>query len=217
MKAVIFDMDGVIIDSEPLHKDIGKDIFKELGLNISDEEYNTYIGTTSYYMWNDIKNKYDLKNGLEDLVRNERDIYLKHLKANKDSVNPIEGVTKLIKELHENGIKLAVASSSPIKVIETVIEIFNLNSYFDFLITGDSVKNSKPEPDIFLYAAEKLDVSPKQCIVIEDSCNGTKAAKKAEMKCVGYKNLNSGIQDLSRADKIVDSFLDINYKKLLEL
>lgn len=209
IRAAIFDMDGVIIDSEPLHLNIEEDIFKKLGISITYEEHNTFIGTTSYYMWDKIRTNHNLTQSLEELVELDRNTYLDFLNDTLD-LEPIKGVKELITDLHKNNIKLAVASSSPLNVIEKVLNLFHIRDYFDYIVTGDYVRKSKPEPDIFLYAAEKLDVDPKECVVIEDSHNGVLAAKKANMKCIGYKNPNSGNQDLSKADLTIDNFNNIN-------
>lgn len=206
IKAVIFDMDGVIIDSEPVHLELEQELFRNLGLNISHEEHLAFVGSTSYYMWDAVKNKYNLPYTLEELVETDRTKYLNHISSPEGSVKPIDGVNELIKELHSCGLKLAVASSSPIDVIELVIRTLKLDKYFDILVTGDYVERSKPEPDIFLYAADKLSVEPHECVVIEDSYNGVQAAKKAGMKIIGFINPNSGNQDLSSADMIINSF-----------
>lgn len=203
--AVIFDMDGVIIDSEPLHKKLNDELLAEYGVKMGKEEQLSFIGTTSYYEWKTIKRRYNLPNFLEELVKRDRDLYLTNLKRNKD-IKPIEGVDELIKFLYSKNLKLAVASSSPINVIEIVIKRFKLEEYFCQLVTGDDVKNSKPAPDIFLRAAKLLDVRPDHCIVVEDSKNGVEASKKAGMYCMAFKNLNSGNQELSKADFICNSF-----------
>jgi beta-phosphoglucomutase family hydrolase len=203
--AVIFDMDGVIIDSEPLHRKLDDDLLAEYGIKISKEEQLGFIGVTTGYKWNIIKKKYKLSDSLEELIRKDRELYLANLKENKD-IKPIKGVDELIKFLYEKNLKLAVASSSPKNVIENVIERFKLEKYFSKFVTGDDVKNSKPSPDIFLKAAKLLKVEPKRCMVIEDSKNGVEASKNAGMYCVAFKNLNSGNQELTRADFISDSF-----------
>ncbi|MDI3311034.1 MAG: HAD-IA family hydrolase, partial [Thermoanaerobacterium sp.] len=110
--------------------------------------------------------------------------------------------------------RLAVASSSPIEVIKLVVKRLKLESYFDELVSGDFVKRSKPHPDIFLYAAEKLLVEPERCLVIEDSNKGVLAAKSAGMKVVGFINPNSGNQDINMADMVIRSFSELNYEKL---
>lgn len=217
IKAAIFDMDGVIIDSEPIYYNLSQKHYKELGITLSQEEYNSYVGTTSFAAWGIFKEKYNLKNTLEELILRASTDYVEYLNLHCNDIKPMEGIEKFIIDLRSRGLKLAIASSSSIEAIETVVRIFGFEKYFDFLVTGESVKRSKPEPDIFLQAAKVLDVMPEDCFVIEDSSNGAKAAKKAGMKCIGFKNLNSGNQDLSMADIIIDSFADIDFGKVVSL
>jgi HAD superfamily hydrolase (TIGR01509 family) len=214
-EAVIFDMDGILIDSEPLHLKLEEEIFKEIGANVSLEEHSSFVGTTSHYMWEYIKTKYNIPHTVDELVEIDRKRYFDYISKHDDAVKPIEGVDELVKELYSRKIKLAVASSSPIDVIELAVKRLKLKDYFNELVSGDFVKRSKPYPDIFLYASEKLNVVPEKCIVIEDSNNGVMAAKSAGMKVVGFLNPNSGNQDLKMADMIIQSFYDINYEKLM--
>lgn len=209
MKAVIFDMDGVLIDSEPLYHHVEMKIFKDLNLVISDEEYFSFTGNSSYYMWNKLKEKYNLSQEVDVLAENLRKSYYTYLISIGDKLQPIEGVIELLEKLKASNIKMAVASSSPMEVIEAVMNLFHLNEYFSVLVTGDMVPESKPSPDIFLLAAKKLGVEPSSCLVIEDSYNGVMAAKAANMSCIGYMNLNSGKQDLSAADLVVNSLKEI--------
>lgn len=215
--AVIFDMDGVIIDSEPIHKELDNQTLKSLGINMTDEEYFTYAGCASPKMWSMIKTRHSIKNTVEELVKIERVNYLNYLNSTSDFIKPINGVVKLIEELFRNGFKLAVASSSPSDVIEIIMSTMNIKMYFNELVSGDSVNTSKPDPGIFLSAAERLAVKPQCCIVIEDSCNGVKAANRAGMKCIGFKNPHSGAQDLTSADAIISSFSEINMELLTRL
>jgi beta-phosphoglucomutase-like phosphatase (HAD superfamily) len=217
LKAIIFDMDGVIFDSELIHTSIEVNLFNKLGIYLSKEKHNEYVGTTSYYMWNDLKAKYRLTTIVNELVENERNEFYKYLCDNNIVGAIIDGVGELIVNIFNSNLKLAVASSSPINVIEKVMNIFDLDGYFNTLVTGDYVTESKPKPDIFLYAAEKLGVKPEECLVIEDSHNGVIGAKAAGMKCIGYINKNSGNQNLLNADLIVDNFNIINIEKLHKL
>ncbi|ORX23664.1 phosphatase [Thermoanaerobacterium sp. PSU-2] len=213
-EAVIFDMDGVLIDSEPLHIQLEEEIFKEIGANISFDEHISFVGTTSHYMWEYVKNKCNVPLTVEELVEMDRKRYFDYISENDDAVKPIEGIDEIVKELYSREVKLAVASSSPIDVIELVVKRLKLESYFDELVSGDFVQRSKPYPDIFLYAAEKLNIAPERCIVIEDSNKGVLAAKSAGMKVVGFINPNSGDQDISMADMVIRSFSELNYEKL---
>jgi len=214
LKAVIFDMDGVIIDSEPTHMKLENETYKKLGIEVSGDEHHTFVGATSNYMWEALKNKYKLNQTLEELVEYDRSKYFKHLNSDECEIILIKGVKELIKDLYENGVKLAIASSSPLNVIEAIAKKFEIEEYFEAFVTGDNVQRSKPAPDIFLFASEKLGVKSENCVVIEDSHNGVLAAKKAGMKCVGINSDPAGTQDISMADLLINSFNEVNYEKL---
>lgn len=210
IKAVIFDMDGVIIDSEPFHYKIFKEyIWKKFSLIISDEEYSTFIGTTNHYIYATLQEKYNFPGELSSIVAEYEEKCLQYL-LSTTTERPIKGVDVLVKNIHQNKIKLALASSSPKKVIKIVLDMFKLDEFFDVTVSGQEVENSKPAPDIFLRVAELLHISPEECLVFEDSRNGVTAAKAAGMKCIGYYNPNSGNQDLSRADKIIETFAEVD-------
>ena len=120
----------------------------------------------------------------------------------------IDGALELIKKLSKKYV-LALASGSPKHIIEDTVKFFDIEKYFKFIISGETIENCKPAPDIFLITAENIDINPENCVVIEDSANGVLAAKRAGMKCIGYVNLNSGKQDLSLADKKVKHLSEI--------
>jgi HAD superfamily hydrolase (TIGR01509 family) len=207
MKAVIFDMDGVIIDSEPIHFEVDMQTMKDFGCNISKEELNKYVGTTNEYMFTDIKNKYKLDKSAEEIINYRCELVKR--KVIESDLMPIEGIIDLLKNLKAKNIPAAIASSSPRDFIEVVVSKFGIEDYFSCILSGEEVENGKPAPDIYVETAKKLRVKPEECIVIEDSKNGVLAAKKANMKCIGFKNVNSGEQDLSKADFIVNSIREI--------
>lgn len=211
IKGVIFDMDGVIIDSEPMHYKVFMQYSKEiLGLEIKSEEYNTFIGTTNTYIFNALKEKYNLKRETAEMVKEYEQKIEEFLLAAQDDIKPLDGVDVLAKRLHADKFKLAVASSSAKQRIDIVVDMFKLREYFAAIISGEAIKRSKPAPDIFLFAAKNLGLLPEECVVIEDSTNGVAAAKAAGMKCIGYNNPSSVNQDISRADLIIDRFAELN-------
>ncbi|MGH4051566.1 MAG: HAD family hydrolase [Clostridium sp.] len=214
LKAVIFDMDGVIIDSEPTHMKLENETYKELGIKVTQDEHHSFVGATSNYMWETLKNKYKLNQTLDELIEYDRSKYFKYLNSDECEITLIDGVKDLIKDFHENGLKLAIASSSPLDVIMAIAKKFQVEEYFEVFVTGDYVQRSKPEPDIFLFALKKLGVSADNCIVIEDSHNGVRAAKKAGMKCVGINSGVAGSQDISMADLVINIFKEVDYIKL---
>ncbi|TDX45512.1 HAD family hydrolase [Orenia marismortui] len=215
LKGIIFDMDGVIVDSEPIHYRVNQIILKDMNIEISEEEYNSFIGVSNPDMWSIIKDRYDLKESLEDLVNKQNKITLEYLRDS--NINPINGIVKLLEELKNKGLKVALASSSSEKLIELVLNKFYIQQYFIETISGENFAKSKPDPQIFFHAAKKLKLKSEECVVIEDSKHGIEAATRANMKAIGYKNINSGNQDLSKADLIVESIREINVELIKNL
>lgn len=212
---VIFDMDGVIIDSEPIHQKLEHEMFDELGLTISKEEHKTFVGTSSIDMWTRIKRNHGLSKTPQELLLYGRAKYWDALDQGK--VPLVNGSRDLMKLCVESGLVVQVASSATRPTVDRVIEHFNLQEMILHRIGGDEVKKSKPEPEIFLKAAKQSLSMPNQCLVIEDSANGIKAAKKAGMYCVGYRNAGTGDQDLSMADLVVNDLSMIAIETLTSM
>ncbi len=122
----------------------------------------------------------------------------------------IEGVPELLKRLKDRGYRLAIASSSPIAYIRQVVTSLGINGYFDILVSGEQVKNPKPAPDVFLEAASQMGLTAEECLILEDSGNGCRAAKAAGIVCVAYFNPDSGKQDLSPADMVIEGYEEID-------
>jgi len=208
-------MDGVLIDSEPAYKTMNMAHFSSLGFKMNEEEYNGYVGMSSLKMWSKIKSNYGLNENVEDLMTSEKERMYKVL--NSDLISePIEGIKELIDSFLKRNYRLCVASSSPKDNIKLVLKRHNLEMYFDFIVSGEEVTNGKPMPDIFLKAADHFQLSPDNCFVIEDSSNGVTAAKAAGMKCIGFRNVNSGNQDISKADLIINSFSKTEINNVLK-
>ena len=209
IQTVIFDMDGVIIDSEPVYFEIDKQMFEELNIAVSFEEHCSYVGTSAQNMWDTIINKHGITNRRDDLVKKEYALYKEYL-ANTDDLQAIDGVVELINDLHKGNFKLILASSSRMETIDIILGRCNLANLFIAKISGSELAHSKPHPEIFLRAAQLIKSEPKECIVIEDSRNGVTAAKAAGMKCIGFLNPSSGDQNLTDADMIIRSFKEFN-------
>lgn len=208
ISTIIFDMDGVIIDSEPIHQQLEFEMFAELGLHISDEEYKDYIGTSAIDMWTKIGERHNLAKSPQELLKYGRKIYWKSLEEGK--VPLVKGALDLIKIFYENKFIIQVASSATRPTVDKVLEHFNLEKYFKYRIGGDEVSKSKPEPEIFFKAAQQSGSDPENCLVIEDSGNGVKAAKSAGMFCIAYQNPGTGAQILVHADVVVKSLREID-------
>lgn len=209
IQTVIFDLDGIIIDSEPVHFKLEKQMMGELKISVSLEEHSSYVGMSSENMWQAIVDRHHLSYHPEDLVKKKHALYIDYLSKEKN-LFPIAGVRELIKDLYENKFRLVIASSSPAGVIDIVLNKFNLANYFMAVVSGTQLTHSKPHPEIFLKAAKLAHCKPPDCVVIEDSENGVTAAKDAGMKCIGFLNPNSGTQNLTRADLMIKSFTGLN-------
>jgi len=218
MPAVIFDMDGVIIDSEPLHFRAEERLFSELGLNIDISEHQGFVGRTSRSMWGELRRRYGLSEPLEELVARSRR-YIRELVAAEAAARDllVPGLTGCLDYLREQGLRLLLASSSETALIELVLKKFALQDTFSHRVSGDDVHRGKPSPDIFLLAAARADMPSTGCLVIEDSAHGVSAARAAGMACIGFQNPSSGPQDLSQADAVITRFAQIREQNLLRL
>ncbi|WP_346686331.1 HAD family phosphatase [Megamonas hypermegale] len=212
MKAFIFDMDGVIIDTEPLHNEIVRGILAKDNIFVTDEEFRQFTGMASTAVFDIFIKRYNLPHSADQMSQDQMTTLKKYIV--KHQMKPIDGIVPLIENLHKAGIPMAIASSSRSDVIKFVADFFNITPYFQLLMSGEDLPHSKPAPDIYLQTAQKLNVAPADCVVLEDSVNGTIAAKDAGMYCIGFANPNSGNQDLSRADIIVNKITDIDITKL---
>ena len=198
-------MDGVLVNTEHHHKMIEHRIFRELGVSITEEDREPYIGMAADEMWKKVVDHFHLDRSPDELLElnNQRIIaYFNDM----DNLEPIPGVIGVLDWIQRNQIPLAVASSSSRIVIDTLLQETGLDDYFNIRVGGQSVEKSKPEPYIYLHTAAILDIPPEECLVIEDSTNGIAAAKSAGMYCIGYQGTGYHGQDQSLADRVIDHF-----------
>ncbi len=201
----IFDMDGVLVDSEPLYAVVLRRMMKAMGVPFSDEEHKAFIGMGSREMWRILAEKHGLDERLDSLVEREARMRLEYL-SRCDDLTPMEGVTQLLEKLRGIRIPLCVASSSPKRMIELNLTRTGIIHYFDLLLSSEESEIAKPDPGFFLHIASLRGVPPQRCAVIDDSGRSITGAKKAGMHAIGFVNKSSGEQDLSRADLLVEGF-----------
>ena len=204
-KAIIFDMDGVLIDSQPLHFEVDMLVLKQFGYPAKLKEVEKYAGMSNADRWAKYKKDYMLQATETELI-NAHVLALKNLFGSKEDLKPIHGIVPLLNMLKESELKMSVASSSSYDFVHMVLDKLQIAEYFDIVVSGEDMQKSKPAPDIFLATVEKHGCSVEECVVIEDSQNGVLAAKTANIKCVGYINKTSGEQDITKADLIIDDF-----------
>lgn len=211
-KAALFDMDGVIVDTEPLHRKAYFEMFKHYDLKVSDELYNSFTGNATLKVCQDLINHFELNCHPQELIDKKRERF-KHLFDTDDEFDLIPGVRKLIENYHQNGIKMVLASSASRNTINWVFDRFALKDYFIDALSGAELKASKPHPEIFQLAAKKAEEPVENCIVIEDSTNGIKAAHAAGIYCVAYKSAHSKNQQYELAQKVIADYREIYVDK----
>lgn len=208
INTVIFDMDGVIVDTEPVHKYAFFKHFKQIGLEISNKEYDTFRGLSTKNLYQKIKDKYNLKQGVEELVQQKRNIFNQAFEEKKD-LDLLPGMRNLIENLYKEKFQLILATSSARVTLTKVFNRFKLFPYFSHIVSGEDFPKSKPDPAIFLKAVELSKKTKQNCIIIEDSTNGVLAANAAGVFCIGYSNERSGDQDLKNANMIIHHFNEL--------
>ncbi|MDB3976892.1 HAD family phosphatase [Flavobacteriaceae bacterium] len=216
LKAVLFDMDGVIVDTEPLHRKAYFLMFKDMGIHVTEQMYTSYTGQSTLNICKQLVGHFNLDTDPKTLVAIKRK-HFKYLFENDTSLQLLDGVLDLIKNYHDNGLKLVLASSASMPNINRIFERFNLDQYFVAKLSGADLKQSKPHPEIFINAAKASGHPKRNCMVIEDSSNGIKAANDAGIFVVGYDSTHSTDQDYNKADKVVSSFSELDYHTVLEL
>jgi HAD superfamily hydrolase (TIGR01509 family) len=208
IKAVIFDMDGVLVDSEAYHERYLTRVCLNLGIHIKKKDFEALRGTTAEHFWEHISEIYSLKKITPTFIENVKIGYLDFLKS-LETIKPIDGVIELLELLESLAIRKVVASSASRIRVDALIEMLGISKYFAQKISGQDVEKGKPSPDIFLISAQKIGSRVEECIVIEDSPNGIAAAKAAGMKCIGFSGSGTKAETLSNSDLVISNFNEI--------
>lgn len=204
-------MDGVIVDTEPVHRYAYFQQFGELNIAVTEAMFTSFTGNSTRNTFQKVKEIFNLDHDVEDLIQRKRTIFNDAF-DNKQDLELLAGVENLIKDFHQKGMQLILASSASKVTISRVFNRFKLHDYFTHIVSGEDFPLSKPHPAIFEHAAT-LSIAPKEnCIVIEDSTNGIKAAKAAGLYCIAYNSFHSKQQDLSLADKVVNHFDELSFE-----
>ena len=201
LKAVLWDMDGVIADTADFHYSAWRDVFKERGVEFTKADFMRHFGqrhdTIIIFALGDKFSQEDI----EAITNKKQSLYRQRVAKN---IVPLPGSIKLIKLLNKNKIKMAIASSAVAQNIQVILKGLGIEDCFQAIAFGTEVAEGKPSPEIFQLAAKKLGVKPENCVVIEDAIAGVTAAKRAGMKCVAVTNSHPR-QSLKNADMVVDS------------
>jgi HAD superfamily hydrolase (TIGR01509 family) len=212
LKAVLFDMDGVIVDTEPLHYKAYHHMFDDVNIDVSEELYASFTGQSTLNICKRLVDHFQLSESPEMLVSLKRK-HFKYLFEHDKDLTLIDGVYDRILDYFNNGLTLVVASSASMPNIDRIFERFDLNPFFKGKFSGADLKQSKPHPEIFIKAADFTGFKKSECMVIEDSTNGIAAAKAANIYCLGFKSPHSAGQDYSKANKVISNFNEISFNR----
>lgn len=208
IEAIIFDMDGTLVDTEPFNTEIERRQFSLNNLEISDEEHQKYLGVASDAMWREITANHQTALSVDELIDQNHAESLRYF-TELEQIPVMSGLVELLEKLLARNHKIAVASSSTPEIIDLILTKTDLKKYFRVIVSAEEAGKSKPEPDVFLLAAQKLGVNSANCLVVEDSPNGIKAAKAAGMTCVAYEGSGANPQKLQEADDIIQSYAEL--------
>ena len=213
LEAVLWDMDGIIADTGPYHLKAWQEVFQKRGLKYPDEDFKRNFGKRNDTIIRSVAGD-SIPSAEVDAIAVEKEAVFRQKIA--PNLEPLPGAIELIKSLREYGVKIALASSAPIENIQFVTRGLGINDYFDAFVWGREVTEGKPSPQVFLLAAKRLGVEPKNCVVIEDSVAGVTAAKRAGMKCLAVTNTHPKTR-LMEADLVVDTLETISVVDLAGL
>jgi HAD superfamily hydrolase (TIGR01509 family) len=202
IEAVVFDMDGVLVDSEPLHVEAARRLLAAYGVTYSEAENSEFTGFTDAEVFAILKRRHGLASTIDELTRRFADGLIAILER---QAVPLPGVPGALVSLRQAGYRLALASSSAPEIIATTLRKLRITEHFPIVVSSVEVGRGKPAPDVFLAAASRLGLPPSRCLVVEDSRNGVLAAKRAGMACVAVPCAATRRQDFTEADVVLDS------------
>jgi len=213
LEAVLFDMDGVIVDSEPLWTEAEIQFLARRSLSYAPQLKAVLMGRDSREAVGILIKHYNLRESVDDVIAERNELVAGLFDA---FLQPIPCALDLVKSVRNSGVKTSLVSSSPKRLIDLVLDRFSVAGLFDLVLSGDHVFRGKPAPDIYITAAEKLNVKAEYCLVIEDAPHGVAAAKHAGMRCLAIST-SVGVSELAMADKVVSGFEEVDLRLLQSL
>jgi beta-phosphoglucomutase family hydrolase len=212
--AVIFDMDGVIVDSNPYHKEAWIKFTEKYEVELKEEEIPEKIyGKTNDAALREVFDK-EFSTEENEKLGEEKEAIYRELHA--EDLEPIPGLRQFLQMLKQHQIPTAVATNAPVSNIDFIMERTGLRSFFDVVINSSMVAKGKPDPEIYLKSAEKLGMPPERCIVMEDSVPGVEAGVRAGMKVVGITTTHTK-EELNQTSLAIDGYAELTYEKLAAL
>ncbi len=212
-KAIIWDMDGVIADTAPYHFKAWQQVFYKKGVSFTEADFRRNFGQRNDTIIRNVLGEEISQDEIDVIAREKEGDYRQRVNQN---IKPLPGAVELLKLLKEHGFSLALASSAPVENIQLIIRGLSIKNCFQVIVSGREVREGKPSPQGFLLAAKKLDVSPGNCVVIEDAVAGVAAARRAGMRCLAVTNTHPR-RRLAEADLVVDTLEDVTVADLEQI
>ncbi len=213
MKAVIFDMDGVLVHNDRYHVQAWKQFCREYGKKKTDNEIKSWFGSTNKTILETIFQKEIPDEEAERMGKKKEEIYRN---IYRDDIKPLPGLKDFLEQLKSAKVKTALATSAPEENVDFVLERTGLFEFFEVRTNASEIKSGKPDPEIFLKTSAKLKIEPENCIVFEDSFQGIRAARNAGMKVIGVATSHKR-SELKGLDSVIDDFTRIQISDLIKL
>lgn len=205
--AVIFDLDGVLWDGEPLYHEAFNIVLAPYGHRVDDDDYSQIIGLAVEVCWDWLRRRFNLTDPTDHFLHAYDRTVLELLER---PIEPLPGVRPLIDELRRRGVPMAVASASLRQWVDATLRGLRLQDAFDATVSASEVDSGKPSPDLFLLAAKRLGIPPERCLAVEDTPAGVRAAKAAGMFAVQLRAASTALPPLGEADLVLDSLSDFD-------
>jgi len=209
IKAIIYDLDDLMVNSNPLHIEAWDILLSKFNYKLDDlpkEFHSKFIGMRVIDISKEIIKALNLNVEIESFYKERINIFLELV---REKVGAMSGLLNSLKLVKEKGLKIAIASSGTKEYIQLILSKFDINDYFDTVVSGDDVKIGKPDPETYLVIAKKLGFKAEECLVLEDATAGIESAKAAGCKCIAVRNPNTPPQNYSKADKVINSLKDL--------
>jgi HAD superfamily hydrolase (TIGR01509 family) len=207
-RAVVFDLDGVLWDGEPLYHEAFNVVLRPLGHKVSQEEYTNIIGHSVESAWDWVIGHFGLLEPRDDFVRQYDEAVLEML---SEEIEPLPGVRELIAELHRRGVPVGLASASLRQWVDATIRGLGLEDAFAVTVSASEVEHAKPAPDLYLKAAAGLGVPPQKCVAVEDTAAGLASAKAAGMFGVQTRASSTALPPLPQADMVIEAYSEFDF------
>ena len=210
--AIIFDMDGVLVDGERLHYGAARAILAEQGIQLDVATYAGYVGRTGRDIWEDLRARFDLRTDFETYSA-RYDATLAELY--RTAARPLPGARAALDQVRATGLPCALASSSRREWVQIALATLRFGDYFQAIVTGDEVHNGKPDPEIYRTAAARLGRAPQDCVAIEDAPAGIESARRAGMRVLAVRSEYISPRALGSADRVLESLQEFDLTELL--